>query len=52
MTEKVFLDTNILIAALTDEPERGEMATELLNEDIDFYTSLLNLMELRTVLSK
>lgn len=49
---RVFLDTNVFVASLTDEPERGEAATELMNRDHEFYTSLLNLMELRTVLTK
>ncbi|MFC6722863.1 type II toxin-antitoxin system VapC family toxin [Halobium palmae] len=49
---QVFLDTNVFIASLTDEPGRGEVATKLMNSDIDFCTSDLNLMELRTVLTK
>jgi len=49
---KLFLDTNVIIASLTDEPERGETATELLNADHEFHTSLINIMELRTVLAK
>ncbi|MFC6723525.1 type II toxin-antitoxin system VapC family toxin [Halobium palmae] len=48
----IFLDTNVFIASLTEEPDRGDVATELMNCDIDFYTSDLNLMELRTVLTK
>jgi predicted nucleic acid-binding protein len=47
---KVFVDTNVFVASLTDEPERGSVATSFLDEDHEFYTSLLNLMELRTVL--
>jgi len=49
---RLFLDTNVFIASLTDEPERGEVATQLLNTDHDFHTSLINIMELRTVLAK
>jgi predicted nucleic acid-binding protein len=46
---KVFVDTNVFVASLTDEPERDSVATSFLDEDHEFYTSLLNLMELRTV---
>ena len=49
---KLFLDTNVIIASLTDEAERGETATQLLNSDHEFHTSLINIMELRTVLAK
>ena len=49
---RLFVDTNVLIASATDEPARGETATRLLNLDHDFCTSLINLMELRTVLTK
>lgn len=49
---KLFLDTNVIIASLTDEPGRGETATELLNGNHEFHTSLINIMELRTVLAK
>lgn len=49
---RVFVDTNVFIASLTDEPERGDEATEFLNEPYEFVTSVLNLMELRTVLTK
>ena len=48
----LFLDTNIFVASLTDEPGRGEAATQLMNQDAEFRTSRLNLMELRTVLTK
>ena len=48
----VFLDTNIFIASLIDEPGRGDEATDLMNQDMEFVTSVLNLMELRTVLTK
>lgn len=49
---RVFVDTNVFIASLTDEPGRGEEATSFLNEPHEFVTSILNLMELRTVLAK
>jgi predicted nucleic acid-binding protein len=49
---KVFVDTNVFIASLTAEPNRGEIATQLLNQDHDFCTSILNLMEIRSVLTK
>lgn len=48
----LLLDTNILVAAVTGDTERSEDAIELLNEATDTYVSVLNLMELRTVLSK
>jgi len=47
---RCFLDTNVFIAAVLDDDEAE--ATALLNEDHEFLTSLLNLMELRTVLTK
>jgi predicted nucleic acid-binding protein len=37
---------------LTDEPGRGKVATQLLNEDHEFCTSILNLMEIRSVMTK
>lgn len=49
---KVLVDTNVFVASLTDEPGRGDVATELLNQDHDFCTSILNLMEIRSVLTK
>jgi predicted nucleic acid-binding protein len=49
---KVFVDTNVFIASITDEPGRGDVATELLNESHEFCTSILNLMEIRSVLTK
>lgn len=49
---KVFVDTNVFVASLTDEPSRGETATALLNQDYGFCTSVLNLMEIRSVLTK
>jgi predicted nucleic acid-binding protein len=51
---RLFLDTNVFVASLTDEPGRGEFATRLLNrtDEYELHTSLLNLMEIRTVLTK
>ena len=48
----VFLDTNVFIASLTDEPDRGDEATQVMNQDREFTTSQLYLMELLTVLTK
>ena len=47
-----FVDTNLFIATIVDEPELGPLATEVLSSDQEFLTSVLNLMELRTVLTK
>ena len=49
---KLFVDTNLFVAAVTDEPETGASAAELLSSDHEFLTSTLNLMELRSVLTK
>lgn len=49
---KLFLDTNVLVAAVTNDTDRSEAAVRLLNEADDAYVSVLNLMELRTVLTK
>lgn len=49
---RLFLDTNVFVAAVTDEPESGAVAADLLSRDHEFLTSTLNLMELRTVLTK
>lgn len=46
-----FVDTNVLVAVVTAEDERAEAAVTVLNEH-EPYTSVLNLMELRSVLSK
>jgi predicted nucleic acid-binding protein len=48
----VFVDSNVFVASVTDEPSRGDVATELLNRDFEFSTSILNLMEIRSVLTK
>ena len=48
----LFLDTNLFVAAVTDEPDLGDIAASVLDTDDDLLTSTLNLMELRTVLTK
>jgi len=48
----LFVDSNVFIASLTDEPDRGRTATQLLDSDHEFCTSILNLMEIRSVLMK
>lgn len=52
MSDRLFLDTNVFIASLTDEPNKGATASTVLNLENPLSTSLLNLMELRTVLTK
>ena len=49
---KLLLDTNILVAAVTFDTERSDDAIKLLNESDETYVSVLNLMELRSVLTK
>ena len=49
---RLFLDTNVFIAAVTDEPSSGAIAADVLDSDHTFLTSTLNLMELRSVLTK
>ncbi|MFC3959055.1 type II toxin-antitoxin system VapC family toxin [Halovivax cerinus] len=49
---RLFLDTNCFIAAVTDEPETGAVATQLLDADHEFPAATMNLMELRSVLTK
>jgi predicted nucleic acid-binding protein len=49
---KAFFDTNVLVAAVTNDTDRSDAATRLLNEVDDGYTSVVNLMELRSVLTK
>lgn len=49
---KLFVDTNILIAATLNESERGDIATEFLDLDRELSTTIFNLMEFRTVLAK
>ncbi|MEY7849503.1 type II toxin-antitoxin system VapC family toxin [Natrarchaeobius sp. A-rgal3] len=48
----LFLDPNVFVAAVTDEPDTGSIAVGVLDGDYDFLTSTLNLMELRSVLTK
>lgn len=48
---RCFVDTNVLVAVLTKDDGRADVATELLNVS-EPYTSVLNLMELRSVLTK
>ncbi|MCU4743950.1 PIN domain-containing protein [Natronoglomus mannanivorans] len=48
----LFVDTNVLIAATVGEPDRGAIARDFLDSDHDFATTLLNVMEFRTVLTK
>lgn len=48
----LFLDTNVLVAAVTRDTERSDVAVELLNRADEVYVSVLNLMELRSVLTK
>lgn len=49
---RLFLDTNCFVAAATDEPKTGSVAVELLDSDHELLTSTMNLMEVRTVLTK
>lgn len=49
---KAFFDTNVLVAAVTDDTDRSDDAVQLLNEVEEGYISILNIMELRSVLAK
>jgi predicted nucleic acid-binding protein len=49
---KIFVDTNILVAALAEKGDKADKAEKVLESDNEVYTSLLNIMELRTVLTK
>lgn len=49
---KLFSDTNVLVAAVTHDTDRSETAVRVLNEFDETHTSVLNPMELRSVLSK
>lgn len=49
---KLLLDTNVLVAAVTRDTDRSDQAVRFLNEIDETHVSVLNLMELRTVLSK
>lgn len=48
----LFIDTNVFVASMTAEPQRGNDAAAILDTDAHYMTALLNLMELRTVLTK
>jgi len=49
---RLFLDTNGIVAAVTHDTARSADAVTMLNGVDETYTSVLNLMELRTVLAK
>jgi predicted nucleic acid-binding protein len=49
---KLLLDTNVLVAAVTSDTDRSDETIALLNEIDDTYVSVLNLTELRSVLTK
>lgn len=49
---RAFFDTNVLVAAVTADTDRSAAAVRVLNETDDGYTSILNVMELRSVLAK
>lgn len=48
----VFVDTNVLVAAVTADTDWSKKAVRVLNEVGDLHTSILNVMELRSVLAK
>ena len=48
---RCFADTNVLVAVLTKDDDRADDAIAVLNHH-GTYTSVLNLMELRSVLAK
>ena len=49
---RAFFDTNVLVAAVTADTDRSTDAIRALNEIDDGYTSILHIMELRSVLAK
>lgn len=49
---KAFFDTNVFVAAVTSDTDRSDEARQVLNESNDRHTSILNVMELRSVLAK
>lgn len=49
---KAFFGTNVLVAAVTNDTDRSDTAVRVLNECTDGHTSILNVMELRSVLAK
>ena len=48
---KLFVDSNVFIAIVTDDTDRSDIARELLNSDHEFYSSIYNVMEVRNVLA-
>jgi predicted nucleic acid-binding protein len=48
---RCFADTNVLVAVVTKDDGRADAAIAVLN-DHEMHTSVLNLMELRSVLAK
>ena len=48
---RLFLDSNIFIAIVTDDTDRSDVARTLLNTDREFYSSIYSLMEIRNVLA-
>jgi len=48
----VYVDTNVLVATVTADTDRSGKAVRVLNEVGDLHTSILNVMELRSVLAK
>jgi len=48
----LLVDTNVLVAATVGETERGSVSRDFLDSDYEFATTLLNVMEYRTVLTK
>lgn len=47
-----FFDTNVLVAAVTNDTDRSDTAVRILNECTQGFTSILNVMDLRSVLAK
>jgi predicted nucleic acid-binding protein len=48
---KLFVDSNVFVAVVTDDTDRSDVARELLNSDHEFYSSIYNVMEVRNVLA-
>jgi predicted nucleic acid-binding protein len=48
---RCFADTNVIVAVVTEDDDRADDAIAVLN-DHEMHTSVLNLMELRSVLAK
>lgn len=48
---KLFVDSNVFIAIVTDDTDRSDIARELLNSEYEFYSSIYNVMEVRNVLA-